>query len=197
MQLEHIQGTDTGEIQTTSRWNPINTLASIDKHIEEITTVIASCLHNSCPTIKSRQGLIRISRGLLEKIKLKQDIQREIRQFPDYKPLRHAYRNIKKEIKTKLEEEKKAARMREVEVLNPKDSQQYWRTINNLTGQIKTEKKPIKLINSSTHQPTPKPTQKKKLPTPLQGNWPRYTELTLTYISIMSTKQKSTCGLNL
>ena len=44
--------------------------------------------------------------------------------------------------------------MREVEALNPKDSQQYWRTINNLTGQTKPEKKPIKLINPSTNTRT-------------------------------------------
>ena len=55
--------------------NQFNTVTSIDKYIEEITTAIASCLHYSCPTIKSRQGLIKISRGLLEKIKLKRDIQ--------------------------------------------------------------------------------------------------------------------------
>ena len=136
---------------------------------------MASCLYNSCPTIKSRQGLIKINRDLLEKFKLKRDIQREIRQFPDYEPLRQAYCNITKEIKTKLEEEKQAAQMREVEALNPKDSQQYWRTINKLTGQ----KKPIRSqSNSPTRQPIPQPTQKKKLPTPLPANWPRSTELT-------------------
>ena len=124
-----------------------NSVTSIDKYIEEITTAIASCLHDSCPTTKSRQGLIKISRRLLGKIKLKRDIQREIRQFPDYEPLRQAYRNITKEIKTNLEEERRAARMKEIEALNPKDSKQYWRTINNLTGQTKTDKKPIKLIN--------------------------------------------------
>ena len=133
---------------------PTNSVASIDKHVEEVTATIASCLHDSCPTIKSRQGLIKISRGLLDKIKLKRDIQREIRQFPDYEPLKLAYRNITKEIKTQLHEEKKAAQMREVEALNPKDSQQYWRTINNLTGQTKPEKKPIKLINLSTNTKT-------------------------------------------
>ena len=127
-----------------------NSVTSIDKYIEEITTAIASCLHDSCPTTKSRQGLIKISRRLLGKIKLKRDIQREIRQFPDYEPLRQAYRNITKEIKTNLEEERRAARMKEIEALNPKDSKQYWRTINNLTGQTKTDKKPIKLINPST-----------------------------------------------
>ena len=112
-----------------------NSVTAIDKYIEEITTAIASCFYNSCPSIKSRQGLIKISRGPLDKIKLKRDIQREIRQFPDYEPLRQAYRNITREIKTKLEEEKRAARMKEVEALNPKDSQQYWRTINKLPGQ--------------------------------------------------------------
>ena len=133
---------------------PTNSVSSIDEHIEGVTATIASSLHDSCPTIKSRQGLIKISRGLLDKIKLKRDIQREIRQFPDYEPLRHAYRNITKEIKTQLHEEKKAAQMREVEALNPRDSQQYWRTINNLTGQTKPEKKPIKLINPSTNTKT-------------------------------------------
>ena len=44
--------------------------------------------------------------------------------------------------------------MREVKALNPKDSQQYWRTINNLTGQTKAEKKPIKLINPFTNTRT-------------------------------------------
>ena len=127
-----------------------NSVTSIDKYIEEITTGIASGLHNGCPTTKSRQGLIKISRGILEKIKLKQDIQREIRQFPDYEPLRQAYRNITMEIKTNLEEEKRATQMKEVEALNPKNSQQYWRTINKLTGQTKPDKKPIKLINPST-----------------------------------------------
>ena len=133
---------------------PTNSVASIDEHIEGVTATIASCLLDSCPTIKSRQGLIKISRGLLDKIKLKRDIQREIRQFPDYEPLRHAYRNITKEIKTQLHEEKKAAQMREVEALNPRDSQQYCRMINNLTGQTKPEKKPIKLTNPSTNTKT-------------------------------------------
>ena len=44
--------------------------------------------------------------------------------------------------------------MKEVEALNPKDSQQYWRTINKLTGQTKADKKPIKLINLSTRTTT-------------------------------------------
>ena len=74
--------------------------------------------------------------------------------IPDYEPLRHAYWNITKEIKTQLHEEKKAAQMREVEALNPRDSQKKWRTINNLTGQTKPEKKPIKLINPATNTKT-------------------------------------------
>ena len=44
--------------------------------------------------------------------------------------------------------------MIEVEALNPKDSQQYWKTINNLTGQIKAEKKPVKIINQLTNTRT-------------------------------------------
>ena len=44
--------------------------------------------------------------------------------------------------------------MREIEALNPKDSQQYWKTIMNLTGQTKAEKKPIKLINPLTNTRT-------------------------------------------
>ena len=44
--------------------------------------------------------------------------------------------------------------MREVEALNPKNRQQYRRTINKLTGQTKAEKKLIKLINSSTNTRT-------------------------------------------
>ena len=44
--------------------------------------------------------------------------------------------------------------MKKVDALNPKDSQQYWRTINKLTGQTKADKKPIKLINPSTRTTT-------------------------------------------
>ena len=43
--------------------------------------------------------------------------------------------------------------MREVEALDPKASQQYWQTINNLTGQTKA-KKPLKLINPLTNTRT-------------------------------------------
>ena len=127
-----------------------NSVTSIDKYIEEITAGITFCLYDSCPTIKSRQGLIKISEAYWRKFKLKRYIQRESRQFPDYEPLRQAYHNITKEIKTKLEEEKRAARMKEVEALNPEDSQQYWRTINKLTRQTKADEKPIKLINPTT-----------------------------------------------
>ena len=44
--------------------------------------------------------------------------------------------------------------MREVEALNPRDSRQYWRTINNLTGQTRPDRKPIKLINPATNSRT-------------------------------------------
>ena len=131
-----------------------NTVASIDRYIDEITSAIVcnrllppqQLPHHQIKTRahKNQQrptGEIQTETGHTER---NQAIPR-LRTTEAGIPQHH------KGKKKKLEEEKRAAQMREVEALNPKDSQQYMENHQQTHRAKKANKKPIKLTNPSTN----------------------------------------------
>ena len=114
----------------------------LDAHISALTTAIATSLHESCPVRKFRIGLQRISPGLRERIQLKHELQREIRQHPDYLPLRQAHRQLIKEIKARLAQERHNQLQEKYESLDPGTNPTFWKDLKRLTNPAKKQKPP-------------------------------------------------------
>ena len=144
-------------IQTCRALGPLQASAplhQIDSHIAKFTSDMAKHLWDSCPTRKQHQGLHRISAQLLQKIKLKQTLQRQAKDHPNIPQIKSQLNTLRKEIATELVQEKDARIQREIAGMNPRNSKKFWQTFNHTFNTQQKEKKHLTLIDPTTGNKT-------------------------------------------
>ena len=150
---DRFQRETASKVSQLPQLTEISTTREIDHLVSQLTSSISSSLHKSCPTKKFRGGLHRISQELRDRIKLKHELQREIRQHPDYLPLRQAHRELVREIKSRLAREKRAQVEASYGSLDPTKSKTYWKDLKRLT-KPKVDRKPARLVDPTTKERT-------------------------------------------
>ena len=150
---EGYRETISGRIPTLGQLRDSCSTEDIDNHVRDLTNTIASSLHDHCPVRRFRSGLMRVSKELRDRIKLKHELQREIRQHPDYQPLRQAHRQLVKEIKTRLARERQNQLQAKYGSLDPQRNRTFWKDLKRLTRPGEKQKPP-RILDPSTNEKT-------------------------------------------
>ena len=129
-------------------------LYELDNYIAKFSHETARNLWESCPNKKRHQGFPGVSANLLQKIKIKHNLQRQVRDHPNIPHLKTQLNTIRKEITQELAQEKDNRLQREIAGMDPKHSKNFGKTFNKAARTEQKDKKQVYLTDPATGNTT-------------------------------------------